>query len=110
MQAITYFLPIYFQAVRSKWSLTLGIYFLTFSQAIILTGGMTGAMMSKHSYYVPLNFLGFTQCALSADFYSLLDETSNTGVWVGYQIMVLDGSRIVSQEIFQLSSDVANIA
>jgi EmrB/QacA subfamily drug resistance transporter len=95
MQAVAYFLPIYFQAVRSKSPLTSGVYFLPFALAIIPFGGLTGALMSKYGHYIPLHFLGFALCALGAGLLSLLNETSSTGAWVGYQIIVSGGVGII---------------
>jgi hypothetical protein len=95
MQAIAYFLPIYFQAVRSKSPLTSGVYFLPFALAIIPFGGLTRALMSKYGHYIPLHFLGFALCALGAGLLSLLNETSSTGAWVGYQIIVSGGVGII---------------
>jgi EmrB/QacA subfamily drug resistance transporter len=95
MQAVSYFLPVYFQAVKSTSPLTSGINFLPFALAIIPFGGLTGAFMSKFGRYIPLHFLGFVMCAVGTGLLSLLDEYTSKAAWAGYQIIVSGGVGII---------------
>ncbi|KAM7208250.1 Major facilitator superfamily domain containing protein [Naviculisporaceae sp. PSN 640] len=95
LQAINYFLPLYFQAVKRTSPLTSGIYFLPFALAIIPFGGMAGAFMSKTGLYRPLHWIGFAMSAIGAGLFSMLDQSSSTAAWIGYQIIASGGTGIV---------------
>lgn len=87
LQAIAYFLPIYFQAVKGTSPLTSGVYFLPFALAIIPFGGITGAFMSKTGLYIPLHGLGFAMNAVGAGLLSTLNESSSRAAWICFQIL-----------------------
>lgn len=95
LQAISYFLPVYFQSVKGTSPLISGVNFLPFALAIIPFGGLTGVFMSKTGMYIPLHWLGFTLSAVGAGMLSTLNESSSTGAWVGYQILASGGTGII---------------
>lgn len=95
LQAISYFLPVYFQGVLGVSPLTAGVYFLPFALAIIPLGGMTGFFMSKTGLYIPLHFVGFAFSAIGVGLFSLLNENSSTGTWVGFQILASAGTAVI---------------
>jgi hypothetical protein len=95
LQAISYFLPIYFQAVKGTSPLISGVHFLPFALAIIPFGGLTGVFILKTGRYLPLHFLGFVLCATGSGLLSLLNETSSRGAWIGYQIIASGGVGII---------------
>jgi hypothetical protein len=77
----------YSQAIKSTPSLTSCVNFLPFALALTPFGSMTGALILKLGRYIPLHFAGFAMCAIGAGLFSLLDESSSTGDWAGYQII-----------------------
>ncbi|KAM5447628.1 hypothetical protein MaudCBS49596_005887 [Microsporum audouinii] len=95
LQAISYFLPVYFQAVKGTSPLTSGVNFLPFALAIMPFGGLTGVFMSKTGMYIPLHWIGFALSAIGIGLFSTLNESSSTGAWVGYQILASGGTGIV---------------
>ncbi|KAK4664221.1 uncharacterized protein QC763_0083730 [Podospora pseudopauciseta] len=72
LQAISYFLPVYFQGVLGVSPLTAG----------------TGL-------YIPLHFVGFAFSAIGVGLFSLLSENSSTGTWVGFQILASAGTAVI---------------
>ncbi|GAB1318484.1 Major facilitator superfamily (MFS) profile domain-containing protein [Madurella fahalii] len=95
LQAINYFLPIYFQAVKGVSPLVSGVYFLPFALAIIPFGGLTGLFMSKTGLYIPLHWLGFALSAIGVGLYSILNEVSSDAAWIGFQIIASGGTGII---------------
>ena len=95
IQAISYFLPIYFQAVLGATPLMSGIDFLPFALAIIPFGGLSGLLMSKTGRYIPLHWLGFAMSAIGAGLLSTLSDTSSIAAWVCFQIVAAAGTAVV---------------
>ncbi|KAF2756330.1 MFS general substrate transporter [Pseudovirgaria hyperparasitica] len=86
-QAIAYFLPLYFQAVRLASPLDSGVYFLPFALSFIVFAGFAGWCLSKWGYYVPLHYAGFGLLAIGMGLFSTLTQSSSTGYWVGLQLL-----------------------
>ena len=95
LQAIAYFLPIYFQAVKETSPLVSGVYFLPFALAIIPFGGITGVFMSKTGLYIPLHWLGFAMNAVGTGMLSTLDQSSSRAAWISFQILASGGTGII---------------
>ncbi|CAG8950226.1 hypothetical protein HYFRA_00008464 [Hymenoscyphus fraxineus] len=95
LQAISYFLPVYFQAVKGTSPLLSGVYFLPFALAIIPFAGFAGVFISKTGLYMPLHWAGFAMMAVGSGLLSLLDESSSQAAWVCYQIIASGGVGIV---------------
>ncbi|KAK3385915.1 major facilitator superfamily domain-containing protein [Podospora didyma] len=95
LQAINYFLPVYFQAVKRTSPLTSGVYFLAFALAIIPFGGMAGAFLSKTGLYIPLHWAGFAMSAIGVGLFSLLDADSSRAAWIGFQVIASGGTGII---------------
>ncbi|KAL6808540.1 MFS general substrate transporter [Trichoderma sp. SZMC 28015] len=95
LQAINYFLPVYFQGVKGATPLMSGVYFLAFALAIMPFGGMAGFFMSKTGYYIPLHWLGFALSAIGVGLFSTLDESSSRAAWIGYQVLASGGTGII---------------
>ncbi|KAI3390486.1 hypothetical protein diail_9514, partial [Diaporthe ilicicola] len=95
LQAINYFLPVYFQAVKGASPLMSGVDFLPFALAIIPFGGLAGAFMAKTGLYKPLHWIGFALGAVGLGLFSILSQHSSTGQWIGFQILASGGSGLV---------------
>ncbi|EED23822.1 efflux pump antibiotic resistance protein, putative [Talaromyces stipitatus ATCC 10500] len=95
LQAISYFLPTYFQAVKGTSPLMSGVDFLPFALAIIPFGGITGWFMSKTGLYIPIHWMGFILTATGAGLLSTLNQASSRGAWIGYQILVSGGTGMI---------------
>ena len=95
LQSISYFLPVYFQAVKGTSPLISGVYYLPFALAIMLFGGLAGLFMSKTGLYRPLHWAGFALSAVGVGLFSILDEKSSRGAWIGFQVLASGGSGLV---------------
>ncbi|KAL7939327.1 MFS general substrate transporter [Trichoderma chlorosporum] len=95
LQAVNYFLPIYFQGVKGATPLMSGVYFLAFALSIMPFGGMAGAFMSKTGFYIPLHWLGFSLSAIGVGLFSTLNQTSSRAAWIGYQVLASGGTGII---------------
>lgn len=95
LQAISYFLPIYFQAVKDASPLTSGVYYLAFALAIIPFGGIAGAVLSTTGQYKILHWAGFVFSAIGTGLFSILKESSSRGAWIGFQIIASGGSGLI---------------
>lgn len=95
IQAINYFLPIYFQAVMGKSPLTSGVYLLPFTIATIFWGGIAGVLLEKTGRYRPLHWFAFGLCTIGVGLLSTLSSSSSTGMWIGYQILAAAGPSII---------------
>lgn len=90
-----YFLPIYFQAVKGVSPLDSGVYYLPFALAIIPFGGLGAAFVSKTGRYIPLHGIGFALSAIETGLLSILDTSSSSRAWIGFQIVASGGSGLV---------------
>ncbi|RYP09156.1 hypothetical protein DL765_008547 [Monosporascus sp. GIB2] len=91
LQAISFFLPIYFQAIKGASPLMSGVYYLPFTIAILILAGMAGGFLSKTGRYRPVHWAGWTLSAIGAGLLSMLDENSSTGAWIGFQVIAAGG-------------------
>ncbi|KAK7967566.1 MFS general substrate transporter [Apiospora aurea] len=95
MQALAYFLPVYFQAVRGASPLLSGVYFLPFALAIIPFGGLARAFLSQTGRYRPLHWAGFALSVVGAGLFSTLWAGSSQGAWIGFQILAAGGTGLL---------------
>ncbi|KAJ8132331.1 hypothetical protein O1611_g1291 [Lasiodiplodia mahajangana] len=95
IQAISYFLPVYFQAIKGASPLFSGVYYLPFSIALVPLAGLAGGFLSKTGRYKPVHFAGFALSAIGVGLLSTLDENSSTGKWIGFQILAAGGSGFI---------------
>jgi hypothetical protein len=51
--------------------------------------------MSKTGHYIPIHWVGFILSAIGGGLLSTLDETSDRGAWIGYQILVSSGTGMI---------------
>ncbi|KAK9310997.1 MFS multidrug transporter [Lipomyces starkeyi] len=87
----SYYLPIYFQAVRGVSPMTSGVYLLPsiLSQMAFAVG--SGILVGKLGYYLPAILFSGVVTAIGNGLLSMLSPTTSTGRWIGYQIVVGSG-------------------
>ncbi|KAF2969068.1 hypothetical protein GQX73_g4496 [Xylaria multiplex] len=87
-----YFIPLYYQFVRSDDALQAGVNllpFIAFNVALALTNG---AVMAKKPYYMPWYAFAGVFCVIgSALLYTVDEHTSDARIW-GYSILIGAGS------------------
>lgn len=92
LQAITYFLPVYFQGVLGTSALSSGVKFLPFAITINFWAVLAGFLVSKLGKYRPLHWAGFGLSAIGNGSFSLLDGESSTAAWACFQVIAAAGS------------------
>ncbi|GAP82372.2 putative efflux pump [Rosellinia necatrix] len=93
----TFFLPIYFQAINNVTAILSGVYLLPTILPQILVAGVSGVLLQKIGFVVPLAIIGTVLLALGSGLYSLLQPGSPTGHWIGFQILAGVGSGLCMQ-------------
>ncbi|AEO57195.1 MFS general substrate transporter-like protein [Thermothelomyces thermophilus ATCC 42464] len=92
---VLYFLPVYFQGVLGSSPQRSGVQLLPTVLVLIPFGAFGGVLMTKIGRYRPLHHVGFALMTVSMGLLALLDEDSNTGSWVGFQIIGSAGAGII---------------
>jgi hypothetical protein len=87
LQSISYFIPLYFQAVKLVSPVLSGVYYLPFALAIMPFAGLGGWLLSKFGRYIPLHYCGFALLAIGTGLLSTLNVDSSSGAWIGFQII-----------------------
>ena len=82
-----YFLPVYFQGVLAADAYKAGIYLLPTILALLPGAIIGGLLLSKFGRYKPILGFAFTLVVIGFGVFTLLDENSSTGAWVGFQVL-----------------------
>ncbi|KAL9120108.1 MAG: hypothetical protein Q9187_003342 [Circinaria calcarea] len=86
-----YFLPIYFQSVLGSSPTRSGVQLLPLVLVFPPFAALAGGIVQKTGRYRPVHQFGFALLVLGVGLCSLLDVNSNTGTWVGFQIIIAAG-------------------
>ena len=92
---ISFFMPIYFQAVKLVSPLLSGVYYLPFALVLIPFAGTAGWALSRWGKYVPMHYAGFALITTGAGLLSTLDSKSSPAAWVGFQIVSSAGIALI---------------
>ncbi|RLL98909.1 hypothetical protein CFD26_104495 [Aspergillus turcosus] len=84
---VSYYLPIYFQAVRGKTALVSGVDLLPSVLCQIVMALVSGALTGIIGYYLPFTVLGAILNAVGCGLLSTLSPTTPTVEWAGYQAL-----------------------
>lgn len=87
-----YYIPIWFQAVRGTSATGSGIRCLPLILSQILGIGVSGGLTTQFGYYTPFMFVSTVLMAIGSGLLTTLKIDSNTGTWVGYQLIFGIGS------------------
>jgi len=88
----TFFLPIYFQAIKNASAILSGVYLLPTILPMLFTAGASGPILQKIGYVIPLAAFSSALVSIASGLYSLLQPGTSTGKWVGFQILAGVGS------------------
>ncbi|KAI1754843.1 major facilitator superfamily protein [Xylaria castorea] len=92
---VLYFLPVYFQGVRGYNPTYSGIALLPTILVLIPFAAVGGGTMSKFGKYKPIHYAAFGLLIVGFGLFTLLDENSTTGWWVGFQIVSAAGAGVI---------------
>ncbi|RII13604.1 hypothetical protein CUC08_Gglean004374 [Alternaria sp. MG1] len=93
---ITYFLPLYFQAVLLSSPTRSGVQFLPTVIVVLPFAIIAGGLVTATGRYKPLNIVGFALMTLAAGLFTMLDSASSIAEWVVFQIIGAAGIGLVT--------------
>ncbi|KAF2675643.1 MFS general substrate transporter [Lentithecium fluviatile CBS 122367] len=94
-----YFLPFYFQAVKTVSPLLSGVYVLPFNLFLVPSAMVSGVLLSKLGQYKPIHWVGFGFLSVGCGLLSTLDTASHTAAWVCFQSIMAIGLGFVMTSI-----------
>ncbi|KAK3668829.1 hypothetical protein LTR22_000309 [Elasticomyces elasticus] len=89
-----YFLPVYFQGVLAVNAFHAGVDLLPTILALLPGAIIGGLLLSKFGRYKPILMACFALVVVGFGIFTLLDENSSTGAWVGFQIVESFGAAL----------------
>lgn len=89
---LSYFIPIYFQAIKGETALRSGIDTIPLILPNVIGILFAGFGTSKIGYYVPFIYLAVLIAPIGAGLITTLDPDTSTAKWIGYQILFGFGS------------------
>ncbi|KAF5664266.1 major facilitator superfamily transporter [Fusarium heterosporum] len=94
---LSYWLPVYFQAVRGQSPIGSGVSMLPNILASVVFSVVGGIMISKIGYYLPQAVVGTALLTIATGLCSTFDPYTSTGKWVGYQFLAGVGRGLMQQ-------------
>lgn len=92
---VTYFMPVYFQAVRGATPTRSGVEIFPIATTIAPAAAISGVLVTITGKYRLYHFLGFALMAAGCGSLSTLDANSSMGAWIGFQLMFGLGNGMV---------------
>ncbi|KAI1746389.1 major facilitator superfamily domain-containing protein [Xylaria scruposa] len=83
----SYFLPIYFQAVKGVNAILSGVYLLPTILSQLVFAIASGVLVTKIGFVPPFALVSAALTAIGTGLFSLFQPHTSTGMWVGYQIL-----------------------
>lgn len=83
----SYYLPIYFQAVRGASPLMSGVYLLPNILGQVLGAVLSGYLVERTGYVIPYSLFSTSVTATATGLYALFTPSTSTGMWVGIQLL-----------------------
>ncbi|KAL9623476.1 MAG: hypothetical protein Q9160_002156 [Pyrenula sp. 1 TL-2023] len=84
----SYYLPVYFQAVKGATPTLSGVYLLPSVLGQLISAVFSGWGVGKFGYYLPWIILSAAMVAIANGVLSTLSTETSTGKWIGYQILL----------------------
>ena len=92
---VTYYLPVYFQAVTGSTPTRSGVQIFPIACTIAPAAAVVGILITVMGTYRIFHFLGWAFMAAGCGSLSVLNADSNTGAWVGFQVLFGLGNGMV---------------
>lgn len=96
----TYYLPIYFQAIRDRSAIGSGMDMIPYVVANAFFSLAAGIFVSKNGYFTAPAIVGMCIATLGCGLLSTLTTTTSTAKWVGYEIPASAGFGMAIQQGF----------
>ncbi|TVY33440.1 Efflux pump [Lachnellula subtilissima] len=88
VMTFTYYMPIYFQAVRGISPSLSGVYMLPSIPSQMIAAAVSGVIAGKIHYYYPFSMVSGIFVAIGSDLLSMLSPSTPSSKWIGYQILL----------------------
>ncbi|KAL5333385.1 major facilitator superfamily domain-containing protein [Aspergillus crustosus] len=93
----SYYLPIYFQAVKGASPMISGVDLLPTILTQTITVAASGGLVGRVGYYTPFSVVGAALAAVANGLLSTISPHTSTGRWIGYQILLGFGRGLAMQ-------------
>jgi MFS family permease len=84
----SYYLPVYFQAIKNESPMMSGVYILPSILSQLALAVTSGALIGKFGYYLPWAVFCGIATAIGSGLISTFTPSTPVGKWVGYQIIL----------------------
>ena len=84
---LIFYLPIYFQAIKGSSATTSGIQLLPLILSLVIASIIIGGVVTVFGHYYPFFPIGAALFAVGCGLITTLGTESNTGKWLGYQLL-----------------------
>ncbi|KAI1778062.1 MFS general substrate transporter [Hypoxylon cercidicola] len=95
VQALGYFLPIYFQAIKATTILESGVNFLPMAIGTLVFAVVAGIALSHLGRYKPLHAVALALSTLAFGLLTRLDSNTPKAAWVWYELIASMGSGLI---------------
>lgn len=95
VQALAYFLPIYFQAVKATTILDSGVYFLPMAMGTLVFAVIAGVLLSSIGRYRLLHAVALALSVLAFGLLTRLGADTPKVAWAWYQLIASMGSGLI---------------
>ncbi|KAK1963073.1 major facilitator superfamily transporter [Colletotrichum sublineola] len=96
----SYFLPLWFQAIKGESAISSGVDMIPYVAANALFSLLSGVFVSVVGYFVPPAVVGGMIATAGCGLLLLLSQDSSTAQWVGFEILVSAGFGMSIQQGF----------
>ncbi|RVD90246.1 uncharacterized protein DFL_001221 [Arthrobotrys flagrans] len=87
LDAIVYFLPLWFQTIKGVSAVDSGIRILPFMLSMVVGSIIGGAVTPRIGYYTPFAIVGSCIMSVGGGLLTTLQTNSGPGQWIGYQVV-----------------------
>lgn len=96
----TYYLPIWFQAVKGYSALQSGVAMIPYVAANAIASLLAGFFVSKNGYFTAPAIIGCAIGTVGCGFITTITPSSSSGMWIGYEILASAGIGLAIQQGF----------
>ncbi|KAI8627999.1 MFS general substrate transporter [Xylariaceae sp. FL1651] len=82
-----YYIPIWFQAVQGASAVNSGIRNLPMLLSVVVASLVAGGLITAFGYYAPFMIAGTIIASIGGGLLTTWKPDTNTGTWIGYQIL-----------------------
>ena len=96
----TYYLPIWFEAVRGTSAIHAGVNMIPYMLANALFSLLAGIVVSKHGQYAPPAIIGYVIATIGCGLITTFNVNTNSAHWIGYEVLTSAGFGLAIQQGF----------